>query len=339
MYRSLVEALDAHRLRPAAELDGAPPFVFGSDLPDGAAAIFERTNAGECVFFERGTRLCVVHRDLGESALPLTCRHFPRLAVRDARGTFVTLSHFCPTAASMLFREDVPLEVVESPRAFPPRDYDGLAVGADDLPPLLTPRMLMDLEAYSTWERHMVRRCADAVSPESVLASLALDARELGAWRPGATSLVEAIRGLTPQTIAAPPHDTLAESLRLHAGVMAAVPEDLQPQPDEAGLVDAYRARVCPTWDLFHRPLNRFLATKSFASWTAYQGRGIATIVRGLEAALALVRIEAARQCRDASRVLDEELLLEAFRGADFALNHLAVGEELASVWGVVEGN
>ena len=56
-----------------------------------------------------------------------------------------------------------------------------------------------------------------------------------------------------------------------------------------------------------------------------------------LDAALALVRVESARQCRDAARSLDEDLLLEAFRQADFALNHLAVGEDLASAWSVVE--
>ena len=47
---------------------------------------------------------CIVHRDLGEPHLPTTCRHFPRVAVQDRRGTFVSLSHFCPTAASMLFQ-------------------------------------------------------------------------------------------------------------------------------------------------------------------------------------------------------------------------------------------
>jgi hypothetical protein len=64
---------------------------------------------------------------------------------------------------------------------------------------------------------------------------------------------------------------------------------------------------------------------------------GVKTIVRGLEAALALVRVESARQCRNASRPLDRELLLEAFRQSDFALNHLAVGEDLANAWSRVE--
>ena len=61
------------------------------------------------------------------------------------------------------------------------------------------------------------------------------------------------------------------------------------------------------------------------------------SIVRGLEAALAVVRIESARQCRDATQALDAELLRGAFRSADFILNHLAVGEDLAEAWSAAE--
>ena len=126
-------------------------------------------------------------------------------------------------------------------------------------------------------------------------------------------------------------------SLHLRDEVIAAVPDDLKPAADEEGLDDAWTNYVRAAWHEHRAPVNRFLAAKAFASWTAYQGRGVKTIVRGLEAALALVRVEAARQCRDAARPLDRELLLEAFRQADFALNHLAVGEDLATAWSVVE--
>ena len=39
----------------------------------------------------------------------------------------------------------------------------------------------------------------------------------------------------------------------------------------------------------------------------------------------------------DAGRPLDAELLLEAIRFADFSLNHLAVGDDLARGWSLVE--
>ncbi len=339
VFRNLTEAVSSGRLHAVAtseETDG--PFVTGDDLPDNAAAMFARTANGHCVFFHGGSRLCVVHRDLGEAVLPSTCRHFPRVAVRDARGTFISLTHYCPTAASMLFRHDVPVEIVASPPAFPPGDYEGLHVGPECWPPLLHPRMLMDLDGYSAWERHMVARCANvAAAPEGVLATLWHDAGLLRTFVPDGRSLSQSVATLPTSVVEAPAHGSLDASLRMHADVMAAVPDELRPAPDEHGLADAYARQVAPHWTSWHAPLNRYLAAKAFANWTAYQGRGLLSIVRGLEAALALVRVEAARLCRDAGRPLDADLLLEAFRNADFALNHLAVGEDLAAAWSAAE--
>lgn len=338
VYRSLTAALAAGSLAVAPAAGRLEPFATGPDLPDDAAAMLERTEAGACVFFDTGTRLCIVHRDLGEPALPATCRHFPRVALRDPRGIFVTLSHFCPTAASMLFRNDVPLAIARAPEAFPPRDYEGLSLGDGELPPLLHPRMLMDHDGYSAWEHHMVERCADVARlPESVLATLRRDAGLLRGWRPGGTTLEAAVAALPRRYVEAFPHGTLDDSLPLYREVMAAVPPELRPSADEEGLPDAFVSRVRPSWSPCHAPVNRFIAAKAFACWTAYQGRGVASIVRGLEVAVALVRVEAARQCRDNGRQLDDAMLLEAFRSADFILNHLAVGEELADAWSRAE--
>ena len=337
VYRNLSEALHAGRIQCAPTADDSP-FVTDPDLPDDVVAMLARTGSGDCVFFHRRSALCLVHRDLGEPALPSTCRHFPRIAVRDWRGTFITLSHFCPTAASLLFRDDVPLEIVESPPAFPPANYEGLNVYADAWPPLLHPTMLMDLEGYSAWEHHMVRRCAEVErAPESIIATLRRDARRVRQWRPADGAQAGAVTALPCGFVDASSPLTLDESLRLYAEVIEAVPEELEPSGDEAGLDLAYVNGVRPAWAGCHAPINRFLAAKAFASWTAYQGRGVLSIVRGLEAALALVRVEAARQCRNASRVLDLDLLREAIRSADFFLNHLAVGEDLAERWSQVE--
>jgi len=339
VYRSLDAALATGNLRPASEsADGSSALIVEDDLPDEAAAMVARTTGGDCVFYHRGSGLCVVHRDLGEARLPSTCRHFPRLAVRDRRGTFISLTHYCPTAAAMLFRDDVPIEIVEAPPAFPPADYEGLEVEDDAWPPLLHPHMLMDDAGYGAWERHMVSRCADeAIPPEAVIATLQRDARILRRYTPGTGSLSGAVAALPTDRVAAPPHAVLGPSLALWAEVMRAVPDDLKPEPDEQRLPDAYVDTVVPEWGRWHAPLKRYLAAKAFASWTPHQGRGLLTVVRGLEAALALVRVEAARQCRDQGRGLDGDLLKEAFRQADFALNHLAVGEDLAEAWSRVE--
>jgi hypothetical protein len=137
--------------------------------------------------------------------------------------------------------------------------------------------------------------------------------------------------------VGAAPHGELVESLAHYRRALEAVPDDLKPEPDERDLETEYHRLVLPEWMAWKGPLAQFIAAKAFASWTAYQGRGVATVVRGLEAAVALVRVEAARLCRDHQRRLDGDLLLEAFRSADFILNHLAIGEDLAAGWSIAE--
>ena len=338
VYRSLREACDAGRLTVSANAAGLDPFVVEPGLPEDAAAMLERHQSGECVFFEGGSRLCIVHRDLGEAALPATCRHFPRLAVADARGTFITLSHFCPTAASQLFREDVALEIVEGPAAFPAADYDGLSVTGDDLPPLLRPDVLMDGAGYAAWERHMVAVCAAAGSAESAVATLVRDASMLRTWTGGGDPLDDAVARLPRDLVPAAPPVTLDASLHAHCGS-----DDLRARRNSgrsrtSGARRGLRAVSCARqWLRVLALLRNYVAAKAFASWTAYQGRGVATIVRGLDAALALVRVEAARQCRDAAAPLDADRCWKRFRAADFALNHLAAGDELAEAWSSAE--
>src|SRR5688572_7857361 len=67
VYRSLAERLRNGSLRVAPHAEELPPFILEPDLPDDATAMLERTDRGECVFFERGSHLCVVHRDAGEA--------------------------------------------------------------------------------------------------------------------------------------------------------------------------------------------------------------------------------------------------------------------------------
>jgi hypothetical protein len=175
------------------------------------------------------------------------------------------------------------------------------------------------------------------VSPESAVATLIRDAQIVRAWHPGGVTLSDAVAALPGEMVRAVVPGDLHHSLQRRAEVITAVPDELKPAADEDGLDAAYAAEVRPAWSDYRAVLTRYLGAKAFASWTAYQGQGIATIVRGLEAALALVRVEAARRCRDEARRLDAALLLESIRAADFTLNHLAVGEDLAAAWGSAE--
>src|SRR5262245_16193368 len=74
VYRSLDEALSSGRVAPSGRPhDDTPPLVVEGNLPDDAAAMVSRTSSGDCVFYHRHSGLCVIHRDLGETALPSTC--------------------------------------------------------------------------------------------------------------------------------------------------------------------------------------------------------------------------------------------------------------------------
>ena len=185
----------------------------------------------------------------------------------------------------------------------------------------------------------MVMRCAAAaLSPESVIATLERDARLVRAVSPvTGAAVARAIDGLPDAGVAAPIPGSLDTSLAHLEDVIAAIPQDWRPEPDTRDLNASYAQLVRPRWRTWNAPLKRYLAAKAFASWTAYQGGGLLTIVRGIDAALALVRLEASRQCRDAVRPLDAALLQEAIREADFTLNHLAAGDELAVRWSKVE--
>jgi hypothetical protein len=286
--------------------------------------VLGRTPGGACLLHDPATNLCTVHAAVGEAALPAACRHFPRIALRDARGTFVTLSHYCPTAARSLV-EDVPLAIVESPPAFPEDDYEGLdAVG--ELPPLLHPSVLMDAEGYTAWETHMVATLAAAPTPAAALDALRADAAALARWRPGSRALTEAVAALDGAGyVEAPPIVTLYEEVR------AAIVVDLRPPVPDAIDVPPFGSPALSA------PVRRFLAAHAFASWCAYQGRGVRTIVRSLDSALATLAVEAARVSRVAGRPLDPALLVEAFGAADLRLRHQADRQALADAWSAVE--
>ena len=295
---------------------------------------------GACACFERGqesTRsACAIHRTLGHDALPSACRHFPRVAVNDDCGTFVTLSHFCPTAASMLFRDDLPpLSIVEAPASFRSvHEYEGLdARGV--LPPLLRPGMLMDLEGHHAWERHVVQVLGgDVLSPESALSQLAEEAGQVRAWTPGGETLSDRIAGLGCPVggfrDVEPQPDLISEAARLDALVRACVPDGLRTEPQPAGLREIDGKLVRAAWLLFARPVKRYLAAKAFASWIPWHCRGVQSTVAALHAAWAVLRVEAGRQCGVAGRVLDRGLLIEAVRHADLLLVHKASSQTLA---------
>jgi len=309
LHAKLTRALDQGRI-------GSPHaperlLVPSPGLPVEFAAVLGSDEHGRCLFHdEEGA--CAIQRQADHGWLPSACRHFPRIALIDDRGVSVSLSHYCPTAARLLLRDDVELSIVERPPGFPDDgEYEGLDARGT-LPPLVRPDALMDLESFSLWERHAVGVLAvPHRSPEAALAELSAGVEAIRAWRHEDGLLVDHVRAV------------LSRSGPAEAG----------PHKDPSAAGAGFSR---PDTD---RTLRRYLAARVFGSWVAYQGLGLRTIVRSLETALALVRAEAANATAAAGRDLDEALLVEAIRSTDLQLVHLADREALAREWSGAEAD
>jgi Fe-S-cluster containining protein len=318
-------------------------------LPHGARVALLQDPDGTCVFLDPESRLCGVHRDAGADALPSACRHFPRAATLTPLGVSVTLSHYCPTAAALLFRAERDLEILEHPPAFPPSwPWEGLDA-RQALPPLLRPGVLMDWSSLERWERFCVSVLAEeGRGPEGALDVLSGAAEEARRWTPKRGAFGECFEGVlegavghgnAPQGPAFPgamrkgfksarnPANRGSRAWRLVADTVSHR-ELLPPAPE--GLDEADHQWVAPQWPTLATPVRRWLAAKAFASWVALQGEGLRTTAASLRVALAVLRAEAGRGCAGAVRPLDAELLTGAFRRADLLLVHLACPEALA---------
>ena len=117
--------------------------------------------------------------------------------------------------------------------------------------------------------------------------------------------------------------------------VMEAVPAHLRRSP----LLGRFRTLGLPGFvpevpGASHAPALRYLAAHALGNWCAYQGRGLRTYVRSLEAAAAVLVTTAAGQVD----LTAAEGFIAAVRDADLLLRHLASSEALATVWSQREG-
>ena len=253
------------------------------EAPEAGVSVAVRRPDRACVFLDDQARLCTIHRAAGQHALPLTCRMFPRIVRHDAAGTRLSLSHYCPTAAAMLLTDDGPVRIVAAPAALVDvGPLDGLDA-REELPPLLRPGVLMDVESYRAWETRGVQVLTSPPGPpQQSIDRLAELTREIVAWIPGAKPLIDRVQ----QAFAVPGRW-------------------------DVGVGSSRDATV-----------GRWLAARLFGNWIAYQGRGLETIVRYLQACFDAFTIELAR---DGS-------IVEAIRRADYLLVHETESQELADL-------
>ena len=238
-----------------------------------APVLLATTPEGRCVFHDSGAGRCRIQQVLGHDALPLACRQFPRVTVRDPRGVSVTLSHYCPTAASLLLSEG-PVTIVTGAPAFPSGgEYIGLDAESA-LPPRLRPDMLMDWDSWWEWERLSVERLGAAAGADDALARLAAAVEHISTWHPVDGPLIErvreAFRAADERTA------TRLDGRDVVEDVLAAIPAEHRPRSLPA---------PAPVSGL---ELSRFVAAHAFANWTAHYGTGLRAWLRSLEAARGL---------------------------------------------------
>jgi hypothetical protein len=279
---AIAAAVGQGRVRPPVTpwLDEAP------HAPAEVAGVLALQPSGACVF-HRTSPLpaaggCAVHR-----WRPVSCEHFPQVAVIDPRGVHVTLSHYCPTAAALLFEPGEPAVVAGPPVLADGQRPEGLDA-RESLPPLRRPGpgratpQLMSWDEVTAWEHDLVRTVA------------------------------------TARQTAAPPEMALFEHAR------DAVPAGLDWPAAPVALEDVWRTQVADRWVHFAPVVGRYLASKAHASWALYLGAGTDEVVRQVAIARAVLQVESARACVSAHRRLDADTLRHAIRQSDLLLLHHA---------------
>ena len=285
-------------------------------------AILSTEPDGACTFFEADEgRLCAIHRELGEHLLPSACRQFPRVTLKDAGGTWITLSHFCPTAANLLFLPGL-LRVVPAPDALSLR---GCAEGLDatnTLPPLLRPGMLMDVAALHAWERSAVEML-DTAGPNvtAALSSLHAATVVIREWSPGEEPLEDVVIEVMRRASGAPAFEDPAEAPRRYSLAAASVPRGLTPPPD-AAQVDPDHPKVTGLCREFDDVIRRYLASKLFGSWWPYLGLDLLSVVEAIRVHDAVLRTNVGRRL-DRNET-GREAMLEAIRDTDLLMVHLS---------------
>lgn len=159
-----------------------------------------RRGDGTCVF-HNGCCTVYEHR-------PMSCVHFPYVCLIDPRGVHVTLSHYCPTAASLLFDHRGPIEIVEGPPPVPGLEIPEGLDARESLPPLREARpktqapgpSLMSWDEFSAWEREEIQ-AVGALAGDSEFAPVIeryLAAKVFASWAAyrddGVSSIREAVR-------------------------------------------------------------------------------------------------------------------------------------------------
>ena len=318
----IVDAVRAGRVLPVI----STPVPF-EPLVEGDGLAPSRTHNGDCGFHHHDR--CSLQESGSEAMLPSACRHFPRVFLRDGRGLLLTLSHFCPTAASLLF-DPGDVSIVEAPCSLMIAEpIEGLDA-REALPPLLRPGLLTDVDGYAAWERVVVQTFVETLDVSLALSRIEAATECVRSWVPAHGSLSDAVM----DAFSAGQTDSLDPALSKPFELVRELtgPHPLMEVP--AGFV--------PTWerirragdDMLQQPLRRYLAASAFGNWIAYRGKGLRSIVAWLHACHDVLRVQIVRHLAERSSIAREDLI-DPIRMADYIMIHtvdsLAFGRAAAA--------
>lgn len=263
--------------------------------------------------------------------LPSACRHFPRVFLRDARGDLLTLSHFCPTAASLLL---VPgdVTIVDVPPALALEEpIEGLDA-RDALPPLVRPGLLADIDGYDGWERAAIETFMAAPTIADALTTIEAATERVRQWTPStgplARTVGEAFRRPALRGGARP----LGEPFSIVRELTG--PHPLMEVP--ATFVTDWERIANAAGDVLRQPLARYMAASTFGNWIAYRGEGLRSIVAWLRACHDVLRVQLVRRLGQVETRIEPADLVEPIRNADYIMIHtvdsLAFGRAAAAL-------
>jgi hypothetical protein len=312
--------------------------------------VLGQTTDSNCLFHAPGHQGggCRLEMNLSSEALPFSCRQFPRVLLRDAHGWQMSVSAWCGTAATLLAGPPDMLSADGDRRsAFlsiahidaDPRVHVEALDAHEAWPPLLRPGVLAGHDGYALWEQRILGDCLSGVAAGAgqtapALASALCWTDRLRQWRPMDGALVVLLAKPFPPRdtkwldLCHKPHARVLE--RLADRFMAAVPARWQVPNWPMGLTDRDIGgfAVPRTWA--EASLSRYLGTRLMASWVAYQGQGLRSVLASLVSAHALATLALHRNGEDPGPVTIGRLT-SALRASDWLLLHLLDRDQWAA--------
>lgn len=311
------------------------------------------TPDNECVFHapEHAKPGCRLEASLGSEAMPFSCRQFPRILLRDQRGWHLSLSAWCGTAAQIIAAGH-PADGLPSSHQHNFLSFDHIRADTrihvealdalDAWPPLLRPRVLAGHDAYATWETRVLIDCLAQANLNGIglgpsLARALCWTERIRAWNTADGSLdVLVAKPFAPRDAAwlhfwrTPDSSGIRQVL---AALMAMVPAPWQVPHWPAGLTDEDLSGPPISRIQAELALARYLGTRLVASWVAYQGQGLRSVLASLVSSYALAVL--ALHCHPA-RVVTFGRLTSALRASDWLQLHLLDRQQWAdwcSAW------